>query len=207
MARAVLPDLAHELFLMLVDGGVGIGAIPRQHLHRVAADRADLFHAPVGNRPRLAAARSFLGTMLFQRHDETAARRQHVDCGRHREIRIEQHRAAMRREVFHQQAFCGGDIGIFDLIARDALGLRDGVEQRWPLVQRHHAKVAIRIRQARDAAVLSDRSHWCVLMKARQSLMDGMPVRPPERVHFSAAAADAKAMASCTARPAPIART
>ena len=37
-------------------------------------------------------------------------------------------------------------------------------------------------------------------MKARQSLMDGMPVRPPERVHFSAAAADAKAMASCTAQ-------
>ena len=102
----------------------------------------------------------------------------------------------MRREVFHQQPLGGGDVGIFDLIARDALGLRDGVEQRRPLVQRNHAKVAIRIRQARDAAVLSDRSHWCVLMKARQSLMEGIPARPPERVHFSAAAAAANAMAS-----------
>src|ERR1044072_9240439 len=113
----------------------------------------------------------------------------------------------MRRETFDQQPLGGGHVCVFDLLARDALGLRDGVEQRRPLVQGNHAKVAIRICQARDAAVLSDRSHWCVLMKARQSLMDGIPARPPERVHFSAAAADANAMASATSSPTPIART
>ena len=81
----------------------------------------------------------------------------------------------MRREVFDQQPLGGGDVGIFDLIARDPLCLRDGIEQRRPLVQRDHAKMAIRVSQARDAAVLSDRSHCFVLMKARHSLMEGIP--------------------------------
>ncbi len=207
VARTFLSDLAHEPPLMFVDTSVGIGPVPGKHLDRVTANRTDLLHAPVGNGAGLAAARGLLDAVLLKRHDETAARGQQVDGGGHRKVRIEQHRAAMRREIFHQQPLGGSHVGIFDLVARDALCLRDGVEQWRPLVQRNHAKVAIRIRQARDAPVFSDRSHWCVLMKARQSLMEGIPARPPERVHFSAAAAAANAMASCTLRPAPIAKT
>ena len=110
MARAVLPDLAHETLLMFVDAGVGIGTIPGQHLDRVAADRADLLDAPVGDGARFAAARGLLDAVLLQRHDEAAARGQQVDRGRHREVRIEQHRAAMRRKAFHQQPLGGGHV-------------------------------------------------------------------------------------------------
>ena len=102
--------LAHEPHLMIVDACVGIGTVPVQHLDRVAADRSDLLHAPVGNGARFAAARGFLDAVLLQRHDEPAARGQQVDRGRHREVRIEQHRAAMRREAFHQQPLGGGHV-------------------------------------------------------------------------------------------------
>jgi hypothetical protein len=39
------------------------------------------------------------------------------------------------------------------------LGLRDRIEHRRPLIERHHAKIAIRIRQPRKAARFSDRFH------------------------------------------------
>jgi len=51
--------------------------------------------------------------------------------------------------------------------------------------------MAVRIRKTCKAAVLSNRSHSFVLMNSTQSSMVGIPARPPGRVHFSAAAAEA----------------
>ena len=116
VARALLADLAHELLLMRVDGGIGVRPIPRQHLDGVTAHGADFRHAPVVDHARLAAAGRFLDTMLLQRHDQPAMRRQQIDRGRHGEIRIEQHRAAMRRQRLDQQPLGRGDVGIGDLI-------------------------------------------------------------------------------------------
>lgn len=120
VAGTVLADLSHEPLLMLVHCRIGVRPVPRQHLHGVAAHGADLLHAPVGNRARLAAAGRLLHAVLFQRHDQAAAWRQQIDRGGHCEIWVEQHRAAMRSEVLDQEALCRRDVGIFDLVPRDA---------------------------------------------------------------------------------------
>ena len=65
----------------------------------------------------------------------------------------------MRRQRFNQEALGRRHVGIFDLILADPLGLGDCLEQRWPLIERDHAKVAIRVRKPRQAAVFSNRSH------------------------------------------------
>ena len=66
------------------------------------------------------------------------------------------------------------------------------------LVERDHAKAAARICKPRQTAVLSNGSHHVVLMNARQSSITGIAARPPARVHFSAAAAEANDIASAT---------
>src|SRR6476619_5665567 len=111
----------------------------------------------------------------------------------------------MRRKVLDEEAFRRRDVGIFDLLPRDALCFGDGIEQRRPLVQRDHAKVAIRVCKPCQAAVLSNRSHGFVLMNTRHSLISGIPFRPPAWRHFMAAVAAENAMAARTSRPAPIA--
>src|SRR5262249_19650517 len=98
-----------------------------------------------------------------------------------------------------------GHVGIFDLILRNTFRLRNGFKQRRPLIERDHAKMAVRVGKPCQAAILTNRSHSSFLMKATQSSMVGMPARPPGRMHFSAAAADANDMASCTASSPPIA--
>ena len=97
--------------------------------------------------------------MLLQRHDQSATRRQEVDRGGYREIRIEQHRAATRRERCDQQPLDGGHVGIFDLLFCNPFRLCDRFKQRRPLVERDHAEMAVRVGKARQAAILSNRSH------------------------------------------------
>ncbi|MGY4459434.1 hypothetical protein ACVWYI_003394 [Bradyrhizobium sp. LB13.1] len=111
----------------------------------------------------------------------------------------------MRREVLDQETLGRRHVGIFDLIPRDASCFRDSIEKWRPLIQRDHAKVAIRVCEPCQAAVLSNRSHGFVLMNARHSLMVGIPLRPPAWRHFIAAVAAENAMAARTSRPTPIA--
>jgi hypothetical protein len=101
---------------------------------------------------RLAAAGGLLDTVLFRRNDQAAAGRQQIDRGGHGEVRVEQHRAAMRREVLDEKALRRRDVGIFDLIPRDALRPGDGVEQWRSLIQRDHAKVAVRVSNCPSAS-------------------------------------------------------
>ncbi|WP_407181795.1 hypothetical protein [Bradyrhizobium sp. STM 3562] len=77
----------------------------------------------------------------------------------------------MRREILHEKTLRGRDVGILDLISRNSLRLRNGIEQWRPLTQRNHAKLAFRVSTACQPAVLSNRSHGLVLMNARHSLM------------------------------------
>ena len=130
---------------MRVDGGIRVRPIPSQHLDSVSPHGADLDDAPVIDDARLAAAGGFLDPVLFQGHDQSTVRWQKVDRGRHRKIRIEQHRAAMRCQRLDQEALGRRDVGVGYLIPGYLLGLRDRLEHRRPLIERHHAKIAVRI--------------------------------------------------------------
>ena len=148
---------------MRVDCRVGVRPIPRQHLDGVTAHGADLGNAPVFDHTRLAAAGGFLDPMLFQCHDQSATRRHQIDRRRHRKVRIEQHRTAMWRERLDQQPLGGRNIGVGDLVSGYLPGLRDRIEHRRPLIERHHAEMTVRIRQSCQAACFSDRSHGLFL--------------------------------------------
>ena len=83
--------------------------------------------------------------MLFESQDQSAVRRQQVDRRRNRKIRIEQHRAAIRRQRLDQQPLGSDDIGVGDLIPGYVLRLRDRLEHRRPLIERDHAEMAVRV--------------------------------------------------------------
>jgi hypothetical protein len=149
--------------------GFRIRPVPRQNLDGVAAHRPDLADAPIVDHARFAAARGFLNAMLFESHDQAAPRRQQVNRRGHGKIRIEQHRTAMRRQCLHQQTLGRGDIGIDHLVLRYLARLRDRLEHRRALVERHHAEVSIGVGQAREPSCLSNRTHRLFLWNARQS--------------------------------------
>ena len=203
MAATFGTDCAHIGALMGQNLRAGIRAIPCQHLYRVAADAADLVHAPIVDGAAFAALGPVLEAVFLQRDDHARAGRQDVDGGGNGVIGIKQHRACFIGQCLHQQPLGGQHFVEADLVHADTTSLGDGVEQRRTLIEGDHREIAVGIGQTGQAALFSESGHGCCLHSVSVSASPGMPPRPRGLVHFKAAAAAAKAIASATASPAP----
>ena len=204
---ALFADLAHEALLMRLDIGIWRPADTTPAPSRRRRPwRGSLPTLQLSITRDLRPPVRLLDPMLFKRHDQSAARRQQVDRGRHGKIRIEQHRTAMRRQRLDQKPLGRRYVGI---------GRPDPWLSSWPARSPRTSAAAGRAPPCENAhprppVAQGPRVFPIVLIGRSFEMQDSLQVSGcrrarPARVHLSAAAAAANDIASAASRRAPMA--
>ena len=151
VALAGLADALREILLGAAHRGVGVGPVPGQHLHGIAARALDLLHRPIVDLGRQAAARGFFEDRVLEREDHAARGVEHRDAARIRVVRVEQHRRRLRLQLADEHLLEPRDI--LPRRLRGAALLADRVLDRRPLVDRRHLEAPGGVRHATHAPV------------------------------------------------------